>query len=376
MAIDTSMYRNMQAPDIVGSYAQGLSMRDMLDQKDRAKNLDKAYAAGMVTGPDGKVTFDGQKVASSMASLGLGKEAAEYSQTLKAQSLADQKAQMEKQLQEVDLIGRAAMSATDQSTYENALAGLQKSGVDISGMPSVYDKRLVDSYAARSMSAKEQIAAKLQQDQFAIDEKYKNAQITKLGAETGKIRADAKAANTVQGRLTAGQKKVDENYAQHYNNFSGKGKVNAQQTIKQLKELKSELDKESKGWVQSGGGRLTQMMPDMVRTTDSLRWKSEIPAKANLVLKELFGGALSNDERKSESETYYNDLLGPKENSQLLGKKIETLEEQLRSEDLKAKYYEKNGTLNGFSVSSTDPKPENQTQAGQTFKTDQIQWAD
>jgi hypothetical protein len=39
MAIDTSMYRNMQAPDIMGNYAQGLNMRAMIDQRDREKNI-------------------------------------------------------------------------------------------------------------------------------------------------------------------------------------------------------------------------------------------------------------------------------------------------------------------------------------------------
>jgi hypothetical protein len=149
--------------------------------------------------------------------------------------------------------------------------------------------------------------------------------------------------------------KVDDNYAEDYNKYTGKGRVNSEQAIKQLKELKAELDAESGDLFQSGGGKSTALLPDFMRTEDSLRWKTEIPGKANLVLKELFGGALSDSERKSEADTYYNDMLGNKANSKILGKKIETLEKQLQAEIAKAQYYEKNNrSLTGWKSPDVD----------------------
>jgi hypothetical protein len=47
---------------------------------------------------------------------------------------------------------------------------------------------------------------------------------------------------------------------------------------------------------------------------------------ADLVLKELFGGQLSDAERESESKTYYNDMMGPEENARILQSKIDQLE--------------------------------------------------
>lgn len=146
---------------------------------------------------------------------------------------------------------------------------------------------------------------------------------------------------------TIGQKAVDRDYAKHYNEFSGKGRVNATQTIKQLEALKAELDAEAVGGG-AGGGRFVNMLPDNVRSDKAIKFKTEIPGKANLVLKDLFGGQLSDAERKSESQTYYNDLLGPKENSELLAKKIETMKQQLASETRRAAWFQEHKTLAGY----------------------------
>lgn len=173
-----------------------------------------------------------------------------------------------------------------------------------------------------------------------LDAEKKRAEINKLNRENG-----------VDGvKLSDGQKAVDKDYAKHYNDFTGKGKVNSIQTIKQLKELKSQLESEGGGLFSAGGGRVASLLPDNLRSSKAISWKTEIPGKANLVLKDLFGGQLSDKEREAESKTYYNDLLSPKENAVILQKKIDTLENQLVSEDAKAKYYQQNGTLRGFEV--------------------------
>lgn len=173
----------------------------------------------------------------------------------------------------------------------------------------------------------------------------------------------------VSPKMTEGQKKVDQDYAKHYNEFSGGGASNAKNTISQLKELQQELIAEDEKLFGAGGGRVASLLPDAVRDKTSLKFKTEIPGKANLVLKKLFGGQLSDAERESEAKTYYNDMLGPKENADLLQKKIEQLEEQYNSEMAKAKYYEDNGTLNGFriNVGSADARGSAQEQETKTI---------
>jgi hypothetical protein len=158
--------------------------------------------------------------------------------------------------------------------------------------------------------------------------------------------------------LSEGQKKVDQDYAKQYNEFSAQGAAKARTTIEQLEEFQRQLEAESKKRFQSGGGRLASILPDVARTDQSIIWKRDIPAKANLVLKDLFGGQLSNDERKSESATYYDDILGPAENAKKLGEKIKQLRAGYENESRKAKYYERFGTLDGFTAESSVDEPE------------------
>jgi hypothetical protein len=159
--------------------------------------------------------------------------------------------------------------------------------------------------------------------------------------------------------LTEGQKKVDQDYAKQYNEFSAQGAAKARTTIEQLEEFQRQLEDESKKTVQSGGGRIGAILPDVMRTDQSLIWKRDIPAKANLVLKDLFGGQLSDAERKSESATYYDDMLGPKQNAQKLSEKIRQLRAGYENESRKAKYYEQFGTLDGFTAEASEPKDDN-----------------
>jgi hypothetical protein len=194
---------------------------------------------------------------------------------------------------------------------------------------------------------------------LALQEQKKMREQTARDAAAARQAAAAKEAEQKQVSpitkkpLTEGQKKVDQDYAKQYNEFSAKGAATARTTIEQLEEFKRQLEDESKKVIQSGGGRIGSMLPDAMRTDQSIIWKRDIPAKANLVLKDLFGGQLSNDERKSESQTYYDDMLGPKENAKKLGEKIKQLRAGYENESRKAKYYERFGTLDGFSAEAS-----------------------
>lgn len=206
---------------------------------------------------------------------------------------------------------------------------------------------------ATKMTA-EMAEARLPGLKMKMDNQFKDRELKIREGEAARKAKESEGkgnVSPVSGKpLTEGQKKVDQDYAKHYNEFSGGGASNAKNTISQLKELQNDLIKEDKEWFGAGGGRFSSMLPDALRDRESIKFKTEIPGKANLVLKKLFGGQLSDAERESEAKTYYNDQLGTKENAELLQKKIESLEQQFESEMAKARYYEQNGTLEGFQI--------------------------
>lgn len=172
--------------------------------------------------------------------------------------------------------------------------------------------------------------------------------MSQIGENEMKAKLAESQATATKIPLSEGEKAVDQNYAQFYNNFSGSGAALAKTTIDQLKGWRDMLKEESKNTFEAGGGRLTGITPDILRTRQSLLFRDQIPAKANLVLKELFGGQLSDKERESEAKAYYSDNQDSATNAQILTDKINQLENKFKAELMKAKYFEQNRTLKGF----------------------------
>lgn len=373
------------------NFAQGMEVRQAMDANKEKKTLKDLYNKNTTTGEDGKMQFNRDSYLSDLSKVDAQK-ALEQKSAFDAQDIQAANVKLKSQLEQAKIMGSLAGSVTDQQTYDMAMNRAAQLGLDTKQMPTQYDPNLVKWIQGSALNAEEQIANQLNQQKFSLDkdkfalEEKKNRQEQDWKSEELKLKKQELSQKEKallaksNGGQSEGQKKVDQDYAKHYNNFTGKGRANALQTIKQLEELQAELDKESKNIFQSGGGRLTSMMPDMVRTTDSLRWKSEIPAKANLVLKELFGGQLSDGERESESKTYYNDLLSPADNSRVLSKKIQTLKDQLTSETAKARFFRDKGTLNNFNFEDTQlssqeaPANTSTPAAPQVFSGSQIDW--
>jgi hypothetical protein len=183
--IDSSIYFQQQAPDIVGSIERGLNMRQLIDQRRKQRDVEDAYKAGVVTNPDGSTTFDNTKTMSALAKAD-PKQAMEFqreSQTLEAQK---QKLQQEKHMHAIDMFARIAPSMKDQASYEAGLQTLTKAGVDVSDAPRAYEPSLVDRYHSMALTAKEQREF-LDKDRHAATEQQ--------GADAKTLEARASAAN-------------------------------------------------------------------------------------------------------------------------------------------------------------------------------------
>lgn len=159
-------------------------------------------------------------------------------------------------------------------------------------------------------------------------------------------KADSVAA-TKGPALSKGEETVDKKYADKYVGQSGSGFVNSEFTIKKLEDLQKEMEADQ-GFGEAGGTSLP--LPDMFRSTTAIRRRDETRNAANSTLKELFGGALSDSEREAAANEYYNDKLPNKENAKILKDKITQLKAQRSSEIDRAKYFEKNRTLKGYSA--------------------------
>lgn len=178
MAIDSSIYNRVQAPDIVGGVERGMRMGDMINQRRKENALSQAYNKGITQNPDGTVKYDGSKTVSEMAALGYGQEAANLQQQMQAQ-------QREKRMKDLDLISRLTGSVKDQATYDQALKTGSAMGLDVSQMPTTYDPQLIQYYQGAALTEKER-----------LDQDIQRAQLAKLQAETNKIRGTSSSGPT------------------------------------------------------------------------------------------------------------------------------------------------------------------------------------
>ena len=357
MAIDASIYaQNM--PDIAGSFEKGLTIRDMLNKRDKEakaqkkeQDLTDAYNAGVTKNPDGTISYDGMKTASKLSDLGYGRESVETMQNYKAQ----QKASLEEQRQELsemtDYLGRASEALKQNpNLYQNILQDAKARGFDVSSMPQMYGpdaQKMIDYYHGQNLTVKDQLenqfkqqAQGLKEKEFGLSERKTAAEIAKLQAEAAKTRSES---NSRTG-FTDGQKTADKEFAKDYNDWTGGGASRARTEIDKIKGVVSRL-KEGKGTT----GGMTGMLGDRFTSNDVLQNRADIQQSAMSLIKTLLSGATSDKDREQIVNTLWNEADSTENNIKRIERFAKDMEARANDNDAKSKYFERSqGTLKGF----------------------------
>jgi len=170
--IDSSIYLKQQAPDIVGSVEKGLSLGQMIKDRRKEADIEKAYQAGMITSPDGSVSFDEKATLGAIANKGYAKE------YMQAKSQFDQvkSAQAEKQRQDaklkIETIANVLGGVRDPMSYEAAKSRLlQIPGVTPKDLPEVYDPNQIAAITNQVLTVKDQMDLKNKEREFGMKER-------------------------------------------------------------------------------------------------------------------------------------------------------------------------------------------------------------
>lgn len=209
MPVDNSIYFQQQVPDILGNVQKGLSMREMIDQRNlqkdqlaRQKKVDLAYQAGIVQNPDGTSSYDGKRTLSALAKEGLGKEYIQSSKDLAESEKQQIEAQKAKLLSDFDFMARELPNVKDQASYTSALERLKARGVDVSKEPQQYDPNYVLAATYRVLSFKDQLEQQNKERDFGLKQQ-----------ELGIKRQEAKQKALSGENLPIDKKKYVENLA-------------------------------------------------------------------------------------------------------------------------------------------------------------------
>jgi hypothetical protein len=163
----------------------------------------------------------------------------------------------------------------------------------------------------------------------------------------GKI-AVAQAGNPALGgvNLTPAQKAADDAFGKEYVEFNSGAFADAQKNIAQLRDVHAKLAKGERLTGPEigiqGRGLLKYTNPTAMQALEQV----EEVVQRNLRI--VLGAQFTEKEGERLIARSYNPALPPEQNAERLGRLLQAMETALQAKQAMAAYYEKNGTLRGY----------------------------
>lgn len=384
MPIDHSIYFQQQPVDILGSIERGVSLRDLVDKRNEANRLKQEAEAkreaakrNVIQGEDGRTSLNREGYVADLFKIDPEK-AIETQRAFQANQLQDQANRLQIAKQKIDLSSQLLGSVTDQTSWDRARNEAIRLGLaEPNELPMQYDPSYVQRAQMQTLSMKDRLDEKFRRDQLAVERE-------KVDIQRMKARASAGRGQSVTKSLTPAQKKVDQEFAKEYNDFIARGGyADVQKNIQQLREVKSQLEQMSSatGPIVGTMGSLPfigKPLRDVLTPTGAaMQDKVEEVVQRNLRL--ILGAQFTEKEGQRLIERAYNPRLSEEENARRVQALLDQIETAARAKMEAAKYYEQNGTLQGFkgvALGQTQSRQSQSPQEKTTFKTDEIEWAD
>ena len=244
-------------------------MMDLERQREQTRTVNQLYREAYDPGT-GRI--DEPKLYGGLAERGFGSEILGIQeQAAKGRKVtAESKtAQLKFASDELGAILNAASSSVDQPSYNIALTNLKRLGVDVSGVPEVYDPQYVGQAARQAMDAKQRLDAELQAAGQRITLRGQDVQ-----AGTTRRGQDIQAETTRRGQDITERRERDLQLAENQAAARARGKVlaenkveaeralpgaiaTAEQTLKLIDEMigDAKISKDGKEWKVPEGKR-------------------------------------------------------------------------------------------------------------------------
>lgn len=353
MPVDHSIYQQIQAPDLLGNFLSGAKAAN--DEKDSVAQREQMKA---ITG----LKYREMDLAEQQAGLAEWMKMTEMDKYL-----------MQKRAQKAERFARISVGVDTPQKAANAIKIAKAEGIEIP--PDLengpFDKGLWEQWANTGFSIADRIKAQQNAIKNMMEMEKIKIQKGNLGVRQTQLNEQIKSGAL---GMSPAEKAADAAYGKEFVQFTAKNRANTVRGIEKLKEIKAELEKDT-GFFQSGGGRFKSLLPDAARSETTIRRRDKAVSVANQTLKELFGGQLSDGERKASALEFWNDKLSNEEQAKWLESKINDLESSLNAKDSQANYYMKNKTIRNYNPNLSAPKePTKQAPPAGRKKGSEIEW--
>jgi len=222
--INSNLYFRQQAPDVLGSMAQGMRLRDMADtskmkraqmeqeriareQKAKQAQLEKeAYQQGVVQNEDGSNSFDQAKTLSAMRGAN-PKRAFEMEGQFAKQKADIGKMNIDETLGKLKVGKSILFSVNDESSYQNAKQMGVKNGFPVDDWPPSYDPLFVKTKQNGMLTAEDRFLREKQtQSQSNTDRTFNQNKLNsdrdyllkKSDSKAKKNKGNSKAASDLR----------------------------------------------------------------------------------------------------------------------------------------------------------------------------------
>lgn len=202
--IDTSIYSQNLAPDIMGAVDRGLSMRDMMDkrklrQQEMAENqaIKDAFKNATVVGPDGSVSTDRNKFFSELAR---GNVSPQKAMEIEQQFAQNRKAQRDLDFQDKEYLGRLVQGVKTPDQFASALTEAKRRGYDT----SYFENMTFNDFMAIKPAYLSQLRSIKENDELGLREREVRAKELAARGGGGQGKGDGKGGGGSFGKAPQG----------------------------------------------------------------------------------------------------------------------------------------------------------------------------
>lgn len=202
--------------------------------------------------------------------------------------------------------------------------------------------------ALNTQTLEEKKAAALRApEDWNLTKQEREANIAFKQAQTAKAKREATMV-AKQPKLTVGQEALDRDFAKTYNEFiSSGGYTDVQKGLDQLKQVQAKL-----GETDMATGPIVGLIPKKARdilTPAGAAIQDSVEEVVQRNLRLVLGAQFTAQEGERLIDRAYNPRLSEEENNIRVGRLIKQIEQAAQAKQAASQFFEKNGTLAGYS---------------------------
>lgn len=172
---------------------------------------------------------------------------------------------------------------------------------------------------------------------------------------------------SIADTLTPGEKAVDLSFGKDLGDWVTSGKATTEKNLKRLEDATQYLQ-EHKNDLITPTGKINGLLPDLLKSNKTIATRDDVRAAAQGALKATLGAQFTEKEGERIMNAAYNEKLSPEENLKKISAAIKEIRDIADEKEARTQYFNKVGSLKGFTKPQGLLSPQKTTQSPDTIQ--------